>query len=536
MAEAGGEVDRLRRGARPDSLASLRRLDEALSRTGWVVQGRAVREWVELLSRQPFFGPSVKVWTGERNLEPEWLPEAVGDVCEPVAALVSAGLAAVPALVEALVAVAEEPGGKGRGRVVVHCVEALARIRPTPSCAVPAVLAAVRVVGPKAAASVLFELAGSLRPRATGLAVAVLAERLDPRQEDRVRVTAAQALARLEGELPLSAWDAALAGLRDPLFQVRRSCLAVLTRLPGPDAEVGEALRSSAADPDENLPELIRALRSHDEPLALRLLQAELGREPVSYDAGLRHARCLHLLEEWGHRARSVLPAVRRGGVVEESCVRAVLRDGLRRAAPRPDPSGAADPRAARLLEAPLTDPGAGSGAGPRESLRRRVAELSRDDRLLAVRIALAAVREAAYLADPEPEVREALDRVERWVVADAVAGERTWGDPVADDGSFVGPVQDIQPWASRQRNRMYWAASSLDFLTDPRATADHALAAVDHTCRALADSLAPSFWYTTVDAPWFEAVAVGRMHRAVTGEVLPWLCGTWDPVGDVHR
>ncbi|MEY9841015.1 hypothetical protein [Streptacidiphilus sp. EB103A] len=366
----------------------------------------------------------------------------------------------------------------------------------------------------------------------TGLAVAVLAEHLDPRREDRVRVTAAQALARLEGELPVSARDAALAGLRDPLFQVRRSCLAALTRLPGPDPEVRKALQSSAADPDENLPELIRALRSHDEPLALRLLQAELGREPVSYDAELRRARCLHLLEEWGHPARSVLPAVRRGGVVEESCVRAVLRDGLRRAAPRPDPSGAADPQAARLLEAPLPDP----GAGPRDSLRRRVTELSRDDRLLAVRIALAAVREAAYLADPEPEVRETLDRVERWAVADAGAGERAWRDPVADDGSFVGPVQDIQPWTSRQRNRIRWAASFLDFLTDPRATADHTLAAVDHACRALADSLAPSFWYTTVDAPWYEEVAVRRIHRAVTDEVLPWLCGTWDPVGDVRR
>ncbi|TDU02571.1 hypothetical protein EDD99_0971 [Streptomyces sp. 846.5] len=183
-------------------------------------------------------------------------------------------------------------------------------------------------------------------------------------------------------------------------------------------------------------------------------------------------------------------------------------------------------------------------GARPDDlaSLRRLDEALSRtgwvvqgrEDRLLAVRIALTAVREAAHLADPDPEVRETLDRVERWVAAEA--GQRAWGDAVADAGSYVGPVQDIQPWASRQRNRMRWAASCLDYLTDPRATADHALAAVDHACRALADSLAPSFWFTTVDAPWYEEVAAARMHRALTEEVLPWLCGAWDPVGDVRR
>jgi hypothetical protein len=73
-------LERARRHARPDNLTSLRRLDEELTRHGWLVHGRAVREWIADLGTLPYDASPVGLgqaeWqeSTEWRMEPEWQP------------------------------------------------------------------------------------------------------------------------------------------------------------------------------------------------------------------------------------------------------------------------------------------------------------------------------------------------------------------------------------------------------------------------------------------------------------------------------
>ncbi|MGW2254788.1 hypothetical protein ACWCXH_32055 [Kitasatospora sp. NPDC001660] len=480
------ELARLRHAARPDSLPSLRRLDDALTRTGRLVRGRPVREWTALLAKVFYSAPSHRLGSAdgsaltEWRLEPNWLPETTDRPAEAIDALVEAGLAAVPALVEALTAHPPRPD-RGRMRVVAGCVDALARIRPVPTCAVPAVLAALRTASPRAASALLFHLSGPLRPRATALAVAAVAERLHPGQEERVRIHAAQALSRLDGPLPTSARAAALAGLGDPLLLVRRYCVHALGRVPGPDTEAATALRAEGGREDVNLPDVIRALAQHDEQQALLMLRQAIS-DTTAEDQ--RRARCLHVAAELGHRARPLLPFLRPGEPIDEAAARAM----------RLDPT-----------DSPAEPPSS------RRRLLRHVADLAADDRPLAVRIALAAVREAAHLYDPKPDVRAAVAAVSRRLAKPLEPWPDHPGEP---------DLGHDDPWESWQRALVRRAAGHLSFLTGPQAAPTHAVAAVDHACRALAASLAPGLSVVCVETPRDEQEAVARIHRAIAAEV----------------
>ena len=49
----GQELEDLTRDARPDDLASLRRLEEALHQAQWKKEGRTIRQWVADIALPP---------------------------------------------------------------------------------------------------------------------------------------------------------------------------------------------------------------------------------------------------------------------------------------------------------------------------------------------------------------------------------------------------------------------------------------------------------------------------------------------------
>jgi hypothetical protein len=528
------DVARAWRAARPHDLGSLRRLADTLRRVGQV-DGRLVQTWIGLMSGVPHHGVSLRAGEGARPLEPERLPEA--SVCEPVRQIVAVGLAAVPALVDALRMAERAPRRKAALRTIVHSVDALARIRPVPTCAIPAVLNSIGGASSKVRAHILFELAGPLRPRATPFVIRTLQDCLDATQEDRVRITAAQALSRLEGDLPRQARDAALAGLTDSHRWVRHFCLVTLARVHDPDEVVRTALCEQFHSHEDHRPEIIRALLCFDEGQALAHLAGELRRQAPG-EAGLeRYRRCLRLLEELGSRAVPVLWAVRRCGPVESACVAAVLRGELKDSAPPPRPP--AGERAARLL-APLDRPGL--AAGSRAALLAWVDSLSQEDHELGARVALAAVRRVAYLYDMDEHVRDKAEEVEQWILA---RGRRELGAP-AQLGPVMGLLAegagasqthpDINPHVSAERDHTLWAARSMARVIESAvAPWKHVNSAVGYACQALAESTGPVFSTITVEAPWYESDAVTQVRQAIIDEILPWIMGTWDPVADVR-
>jgi hypothetical protein len=541
---SNADLARLRQAARPDDLRSLRRLSDALRQAGRLVDGRPVQAWIDLFSAEPYDGVSLGSADSTWALEPERLLE--GGTPEPVRQVVSAGPAAVPALVDALRTAARGPCVKAVIRTIVHSVNALARIRPVPTCAIPAVLESVSAASPKARAHILFELAGPLRPRATALAVRVLTDCLGATQEDRVRATAAQALSRLEGDLPARVRDAALAGLADPHRWVRHFCLLTLARLRGPDGIVRAALCEQYRHHEEHRPEVIRALLRFDEGQALAHLADELRRRAPGEAGRERYGRCLRLLEELGSLAVPVLSAVRPRGPVEEACVRAVLRGELKdsAAARARAPEPLADERTARLLTLPDRP-----GLAPRSrvALLGWVDTLGEDDRELGARAALAAVRRVAFLYDMGEDVRAKAEGVEQWIVGNGRRGLRAQAragaavpplvEPAADGESVSAPRSDINPYVSAQRDHVLWAAESMAWVVEsPVATWEHVTGAVNHACLALAASMGPVFRTITVEAPWYEGDAVSQIRQAIVDELLPWATGTWDPIADVLR
>ncbi|AKQ67249.1 hypothetical protein A176_004161 [Myxococcus hansupus] len=138
------DLDALWRKARPDDLASLRRLDAALVRSGYQVEGKTVREWIAAFSAN-----RIRWFDGS---------EANERVC-------AAGLAAVPALVETLGRADHESSWQASLNMRGQCVAALGTIEPLPTCAIPALLEALRLPGANVRRMALAVLA-RMRPRA----------------------------------------------------------------------------------------------------------------------------------------------------------------------------------------------------------------------------------------------------------------------------------------------------------------------------------------------------------------------------------
>ena len=527
-------LETLKHSARPEALASLRRLEHELHREGWRVQGRSPREWLAelvLLLKPGYEKPN------------------------PSEMLVEAGLAAVPALVDTLRTPRLELEGKRDARIRLLCVQVLGRIQPAPTCAIPALLETLHSPSARLQRETLWTLA-HLTPRATPLAVRELLTCLRHKHEPGIRSLAARVLSRLDGPLPPEVRRAALAHLSDPEWRVRQQCLRILERLSTSDAEVRTALEEQVLLDDANRIEALRILVRFDTPRALELLAEHLrqaDQPPHTRERIEQGARLLQLVAALGARAEGLLPVVcgmQCPPLVElpvVATVDALLRERQFSRAPPMPPPPLEDERARRLLE-PLPVPN--PPETPSKALARWAAGFLPYGRELCVRMALAAARQVVGLWDIHASSisspRSALFTLEDWVRDPSEATARE----AARAGGHI-PSQMLAPEAFSAG----WAVNFATCCVAPEEQLAQWIyppqpleveggflgSAVHSACRALQGSsvITLSLGDVSDDAALSRLSAeeaAQRVRRAIVDEVLPWVLGTWDPVLDVRR
>jgi HEAT repeat protein len=528
------ELEELRRRARPDDLESLRRLDRALQRSGWRVEEKTPREWISEFVRFPL----------------DRYCSAPG----PAEVLSTAGLAAVPALVETLRTKQLSPRHDLDVRIRAHCVSTLALIQPRPTCAIPALLETLRVRSTRLRRLTLWVLAWKLPPRSTSLAARELIACLESKHEPEVRADAAHTLSKLTGPLPSDVRRAALGRLTDVDWRVRRHALRLLARLPAPDPEVRTAIEEQAILDEANRLEAAITLLGFDEPRAFELVQEEVLRPEHSqgdYHLLLHSFRALQLIERLGARAAPTLPALRRISFnhrlepLLSAAVCSIARGQLAASMPAPSPEQLRDERAVRLLAPP---PPATPALPPDKALSRWAAGFLPYGHELCVRIALAAARRVAVLWENESPMngtpRTALDIVDEWLCDP----NDTTAQRAVQCGNFT-PSQLCAPsafsasWSTTfatlcvptDEQRAQWAPHS-----EPLGSAEGGFlgSAVLSACRALGSRSVITLALGSSAEPSLlsEQEAAEEVRRAIVAEVLPWVCGTWDPVVDVIR
>jgi hypothetical protein len=526
------ELEELRRRARPDDLESLRRLDRALQRSGWRVEGKTLREWIPEFAQLP-------------------LDSYLG-APEPAEALRKAGLAAVPALVETLRTKQLSPRSELDLRIRGHCVSTLAFLQPRPTCAIPALLETLRVPSTRLRRLTLRVLATKFPPRPTPLAVRELLACLTSRHEPEVRTEAAHVLSKLDGTVPPEIRRAALERLTDVDKRVRRHALRILALLPAPDPEVRTAVEEQVILDDANRLEAIATLLGFNEARAHEFLQEEVlcVESSKGEDCHLRRSfRALQLIERLGAGAEATLPALRRvhpNYRVEtflSAAAASIARDQLAARRPAPSPEQLRDERAVRLLAAP--SPGDPSEP-PDKALARWAAGFVPYGREICVRIALAAARRVVDLWELKSPLRgsprEALDLLEEWLCDPNDTTARS----VVERGD-VTPSQLCAPsafsasWATTfatlcvptDEQRAEWSRHA-----EPLGSAEGGFlgSAVLSACRALGSRSVITLALGSSEEPPLlsEQEAAQEVRRAIVAELLPWVCGTWDPVKDV--
>jgi HEAT repeat protein len=526
------ELEALRRKARPDDLESLRRLDRALQHSGWRVEGKTLREWISELASYP-------------------LGDYLG-MPEPAQALSQAGLAAVPALVEALRTKRLSHRNDHDIRIRAHCVSTLAFIHPAPVCAIPALLETLHVPSLRLRRLTLRVLATKLPPRPTALAIRELLTCLASRREPDVRTEAAHVLSKLDGSVPPEARGAALERLTDVDKRVRRYALRILARLPSPNPEVRTAVEEQIILDDLNRLEAITTLLGFDEPRAFEFLQEEVlwaEGSPQNDRLLLRCMRALHLIERLGARAEPLLPALRRTHWVYRletavlAAVSSIVRGQLSAQMPEPSPEQLRDERAIKLLEGP--PPGEPSES-PEQALARWAAGFIPYGQEMCVRIALAAARSVAGLWEDEYPVngspREALELLEEWLYDPNETAARSVverGDvipsqlcaPAAFSASWSTTFATLCVPTDEQREQWGQRAQPLD-----SAPGGYLGSAVLSACRALGGRSVITLALGSSEEPSRLSAqeAAQAVQQAIVKEVLPWVCGTWDPVKDV--
>ncbi|WP_224242275.1 HEAT repeat domain-containing protein [Hyalangium gracile] len=525
------ELEHLRRKARPDDLESLRRLDRALQRTGWKVGGKAFREWISEYSSYPL---------GHYFSAPE-----------PAERLIQAGLPAVPALVETLRTKRLSTRSQHDIWIRGHCVLTLARIQPLPTCAIPALLETLSVPSTTLRRLTLRALT-TFPVHPSTLAVRQLLSCLKSRNEPEVRADAAQALSRLAAPLPPELRRAALERLTDPNKRVRRHVLHLLARLPAPDPEVRTAIEEQVILDDANRLEAITALFAFDAPRALGFLQEELllvEKSDRDDRRLLATLRALQLVEQLGVRAEPLLPALRRlppGSRAEGflmTAVDSIARGQLFAEKPAPTAEQLRDERAVRLLEEPsLLEP----TEPPDKALSRWAAGFLPYGRELCVRIALAAARRVENLWETEYSLhgspRDALQLVADWLndpndTSARIAVERADLTP----SQLCAPSAFSASWATTFATLCIPSDAQLaewKSRAEPLHSAEGGFlgSTVLSACRALGSrSVITMALGSSEEAPRLsEQEAAREVRKAIVDDVLPWVCGTWDPVKDV--
>ncbi|WNG59298.1 hypothetical protein F0U59_34695 [Archangium gephyra] len=528
------ERENLGTGALPDNLTSLRRLEEELQRTGWRKDGKTLREWVSAIAlpRPPY-------------------PEEATD---PVHVVARIGWAAVPALVDTLYTKQLAPRPKKDLRLRARCLEALELMEPTPTCVIPALLRVLRVRSPRVQRQAIDVLA-KLRPPPEALLIRALLVCLADRHEPKTRLHAAHALTRLEGPVPPEVRRAALERLGDPYKWVRRFALRILGLLPELDEEVRTALEEQVILDDDNRLLTLRLLAGADPARAFPLLVQEIQKvergeaQRKSMEQGLR---ALRLVEGLGARAESLIPVLGRlqGGAVlrahVEAVVDGILRDQLHRSRPAPSPDPASDERVAKLLQ---------EGEPPRDmtpdrALARWAEGFLPFGRELCVRMALAAARRVvAHWDDKYPDddgPRSGLIALEEWVDSPTEENAKRavrLGNNVPSQ-MFCAPDAFSASWAVT-----YACKCTTDGEPEPewnpegeprRREGGYLGACLHAACRSLSGRAVITMAFGSSEdspPPLTPEQAEQEVKKAIRDELLPWLCGTWDPVKEpLHR
>ncbi|WP_164018082.1 HEAT repeat domain-containing protein [Pyxidicoccus trucidator] len=537
------DLEETRRGARPDDLASLRRLDAALVHSGFRMEGRTVREWIADFAqvRARWFDSS----------------EAVGRVLE-------AGLGAVPALVDTLRTPRLDVPPKADASVRAQCIETLGRLEPLPTCAVPALLEALRLPSARVRWMALTVLI-RMRPRATAAALRALLPCLQDKHDARLRSLAAQALAVVDGPLPDVVRSVALTRLEDSDPHARRNALQLLGRFPG-DAEVVTALEEQSILDDANRLEALRILATLEPVRAIPLLlelarkaaenrpeDARLGQRDAFFVLLSRREEGLRALLTLGRLGVRGLPAI--PGLLEltalsllapyvDAAIDDIARDVLRRRAPALAPGQVQDPRVTALLRA-LPPPREPSEA-PAKSVAHWAAGLRELGPELTVRVALAAARRVLglweYQQPSNDGARRAVMAMDRWVCQpseDHVRSARHHGNII--------PSQMSSPDAFSAAWSVTYATLCLP--SEEPASSQQALleesegGALASCVYAASRALSRESVITWAlggsqesPTPLQPHQATRELRQAILDEVLPWALGTWDPVKDTVR
>ncbi|QSQ13172.1 HEAT repeat domain-containing protein [Myxococcus landrumensis] len=516
------DLERARREVRPDTLASMRRLDAALQRADVRWEGRTVREWLALY------------------VAPQGPLEALTQLRE-------AGLGAVPAMLEALEVSQTRGWGEAEHERRLVFLDLLAQVDPVPTGIVPALLEVLEVPGARVRRAVL-ALMAKLEPRPTKALLRGLFACLKDR-DGEVRARAAQVCSRLDGAIPASIRDAVLGLLTDENRWARCYALVALGRVTPPESSLVVVLEEQAQLDDDNRTEALRALLVHAPERAMPLLVEEARKGLTSTDVwGAQHAsgvRALCLLREQGSQAASVLGDLRRlksevkSPVFIDAAIDAIVRDGLRPRESKGTTEGAA--RAA-ALRVPLPPP-LNAAERPVDRLVRWAVSCGGPGTESRVRIVLAASRRVVGLWDveyPDNEwPRRGLQAMEGWVGDPTEAAARhARHEASLYPSQLSAPAAFAAAWAVTHASRCIPVEGPVE--PHERDVDDGALrACLQSATKALSTSmgdLGPLGGNQRAPDGLSASEAVRVLHRAIQDEVLPWALGTGDPVVEVRR
>lgn len=534
------DLEALWRNARQDDLASLRRLDAALVRSGYQVGGKPVREWISAF-------PQDRIrWFDGR--------EASERVCE-------AGLAAVPALMEALARADHESSWQASLNMRGQCVAALGTLAPLPTCAIPALLGVLRHPGSRVRRMALAVLE-RMRPYATPAALRAVLPCLREKGDLPTRLQAAKLLAAMQAPLPEEVRAEGLSLLGAAHRALRREGLHVLARFPG-DEEVLTALEEQAIVDDENRLEALRVLSqlapSRAIPSLLELAsnarkRQQDGPPPSSWRGPLGETRRLEdgkrallfigRLGVHGAEALAPLDALRAVELLAPY-VDAVIDDLTRAVLRQQAPPLRTDRFQEPLCAALLTDVSwpVERTEEPSLSLRPWLESLAAFGTEVKVRVALAAARHVLWLwesQDPNNDYsRCTVMAMDRWLCEPTEAHAAQ----VADMGDFI-PSQFCAPdafsaaWSVNYGSRCVPRSAAPPVPVSSEAE-DPLWACVHAACRALSRRSVITWALGASEEspePLSPRDSALEVHRAIVDEVLPWACGAWDPVKDTPR
>jgi hypothetical protein len=532
----GQELEHLTRDARPDDLASLRRLEETLHQAGWSREGRTIREWVACFA-----------------LPPAQFPQD----SEPVAVVGRIGLAAVPALVDTLRAKQLAPWPRKDLRIRSRCLEALGLIQPAPVCVVPVLFKVLRRHSPRIQRQVLALLTKLQPPLDDAFIQAILAS-LSARHEPLTRLYALHLLTQLPQPLPTVLRSAVLERLGDSDWKVRHGTLRALSRLQELDSEALTALEEQVILDDRNRVAVLRLLARLAPARAFPPLVEEIRRAqhlPENTWPFIQALKALRILAGLGARAESLLPmlgqlqgrnALR---VHVEAVADSIVRDSMFQSRPPVSPSALVGNEVASRLVQQVPPPPPESPENWSWALALWADGFLPLGQELCVRMALAAARRVAGLWDdtyPDNEMpRSGLIALEQWVCdpSEYQAEQAVYLGSNVPSQLFCAPEAFSASWA------ITYATHCVSSKPPPeewnpegeptRIPGGHLGACLRAACRALS-GMSVITWAlgASEDAPTplSPEQAARELHKAIVDEVLPWLTGTWDPVAEPLR